>query len=129
MAKLTMQSIVKCGKNANKKVCNIVNVKGEVFSMIKEGYEFDDEVLEAAGIKKIVREEKVYCRAGGDGCDTREKPLPKESASVRQIISELNTIDTIEKECECTEYADDGNVCCCRENNFDNNEFVDEEEY
>lgn len=52
MGKLTMNYTFKKGKYANKTVGELTEIKGTIFSMIKEGYEFEDDVLAAAHIKK-----------------------------------------------------------------------------
>lgn len=92
---LSLDSTFKKGKYANKSVADLVGIKGQIFSMIKEGYVFDDEVLKAAHITKVIRDKKVYCRVG---CleplkDTRM--LLVETASMKQILSELNTLEAV----------------------------------
>ena len=57
--KLGMDDVVNVGKNDKITVSELVPVKGEIFNLIKKGFEFDDEVLEKAHIKKIVRDEKI----------------------------------------------------------------------
>lgn len=91
MKKLTLESVIKHGKEGETSISEMVNVKGKIFSLIKEGYEFDDEVLEAAHITKIIRNEHTYCMVR-DFNGEKSKPLPKDSVSIKQIISELNTI-------------------------------------
>lgn len=86
-----MNSTIKNGKNDEIKVSDLVNIKGKIFSLIKEGYCFDDEVLNAAHITKVIRDKKVFCCVGGI-TPTDDTKLPKETASTKQIISELNTI-------------------------------------
>lgn len=88
---LTMNSTIKNGKNDEIKVSDLVNIKGKIFSLIKDGYCFDDEVLNAAHITKTIRDNKVFCCVG-DIISTGNTNLPKETASTKQIISELNTI-------------------------------------
>lgn len=92
MAILTMESTVKSTKYGNKSVMELVDIKGVIFSMIKDGYQFDDEVLEAAHIKKEISNVRYYNRVGGDSQDKLGN-LPKETSSMKQILSELNTID------------------------------------
>ena len=53
MIKLTMRDTIENGKYANKTVEEITKISGAIFSMIKDGYEFDDEVLAAAHISKM----------------------------------------------------------------------------
>ena len=57
--KLGMDDVINVGKNNKITVSELVPVKGEIFNLIKKGFEFDDEVLEKAHIKKIVRDEKI----------------------------------------------------------------------
>lgn len=97
MEKLTMESTLKKGKYANKSIADLVKIEGEIFSMIKNGYEFDDEVLEAAHIKRNIRDVKVYCCVGGGKCGSMPLVLPKETASMKQILSDINTLDNIGK--------------------------------
>ena len=61
--------------------------------MIKEGYEFDDEVLKAARIRKIIRDEKIDFVVNTNKDNNRSSPLPKETTSLKQILAELNTLD------------------------------------
>ena len=42
MLKLTMRDTIENGKYANKTVEEITKISGAIFSMIKDGYEFDD---------------------------------------------------------------------------------------
>lgn len=93
MEKLTLESTFKNGKYAGKSVADLVNISGEIFSLIKEGYIFDDEVLAAAHIKKSVRNVESHCVIGGINADKSFKPLPMETASMKQILSEINTLD------------------------------------
>ena len=95
MEKLTMESTFKKGKYANKSVADLVKIEGAIFSMIKNGYEFDDEVLDAVPIKKSIRDVKVYCRIGGENCELMTSVLPKETASIKQILSDINILDKI----------------------------------
>lgn len=95
MEKLTMESTLKKGKYVDKRVADLVKIDGEIFSMIKNGYEFDDEVLEAAHIKRNVRDVKIYSRVGSGNCDPMHSALPKETASMKQILSDINTLDNI----------------------------------
>lgn len=95
MEKLTMESTIKKGKYSNKSVADLVKIEGEIFSMIKNGYEFDDEVLDAAHIKKSIRDVKVYHRVGGGNCEPMTSVLPKETATIKQILSDINVLDKI----------------------------------
>ena len=91
MKKLTMESTIKNGKKSDMKVSDLVNIKGKIFSLIKEGYYFDDEVLKAAHITKTIREKKAYSCVR-DITPTDHTKLPKETASMKQILFDINTI-------------------------------------
>ena len=93
MKKLTMNDHIKSGAFANKTVEEVTKIKGAIFSMIKDGYEFDDEVLKAARIRKIIRDEKIDFVVNTNKDNNRSNPLPKEAASLKQILAELNTLD------------------------------------
>ena len=93
MKKLTMNDHIKSGAFANKTVEEVTKLKGAIFSMIKEGYEFDDEVLKAARIRKIIRDEKIDFVVNTNKDNNRPNPLPKETTSLKQILAELSTLD------------------------------------
>ena len=93
MKKLTMNDHIKSGAFANKIVEEVTKIKGAIFSMIKEGYEFDDEVLKAARIRKINKKEKIDFVVNTNKDNNRSNPLPKETTSLKQILAELNTLD------------------------------------
>lgn len=92
MEKLTLKSTIKSSKYGDKSIEELIKIKGAIFSMIKDEYDFDDEVLEAAHIRKQNSNEKVYCRVGGS-TPTKTKKLPKDTQSIKQIIYELNMIE------------------------------------
>lgn len=87
-----MGSAIKIGTKGEKKVSELVNEKGCIFSLIKEGYMFDDEVLNAANITHIIRDvhfENVVFEKNTE----KNENLKKDSVSAKQIISELNSIN------------------------------------
>lgn len=91
MKTLTMNSTIKLGKNKDVKVSELVGIKGKIFSLIKDGYYFDEEVLSAANITHTIRDRKIYsCVRDKVLYDT--KKFPKDTMSTKQIIAELNTI-------------------------------------
>lgn len=100
MKTLTMESTIKLGRKASKKVSDLVEIEGKIFSLIKEGYCFDNEVLEAAHIKKYVRNvQTISCVRDNIPVDRvsensaiENAKLPKDTASLTQILSELNTL-------------------------------------
>ena len=95
MIKLTMRDTIENGKYANKTVEEITKISGAIFSMIKDGYEFDDEVLAAAHINKTIRDERVDFVVNIHKDNKCSKPLPVETASMKQILAEINTLDNI----------------------------------
>ena len=97
MSILTMDSTLKGGKYNKKTVSEIVGIKGAIFSLIKDGYQFDDDVLKEAHILKVIHNVKSYSRVGGDDCYKVAEPLKKDTESVKHIISELNKLDGGEK--------------------------------
>lgn len=92
---LSLDSTFKKGEYANKSVADLVGIKGQIFSMIKEGYVFDDEVLKAAHITKVIRDKKVYFRVACFEQPKDTMALPVETASMKQILSELNTLEAV----------------------------------
>ena len=93
MEKLTMGDTIENGAFANKTVEEVTKIKGAIFSMIKDGYEFDDEVLKAARIRKIIRDEKIDFVVNTNKGNKRFNPLPKDTASLNQILAELHTLN------------------------------------
>lgn len=94
MAILTMKSTVNSGKYGKKVVADLVNTKGVIISLIKEGYEFDDEVLNAAHITRQVSNVNEYYSVTKDKTCDHLKPLRKETTPIKQILSEINTLNT-----------------------------------
>lgn len=92
MNRLNMESTIKNKRGTEKKVFDLVKEKGKILSLIKEGYDFEDEVLSAAHIKRNIRDVKVSYVVGNKDNDEL-KPLQKDTTSARQIIYELNTIN------------------------------------
>ena len=95
MEKLTMNDTIKNGHYADKTVAEIAKISGAIFSMIKDGYEFDDEVLAAAHINRTTRDERVDFVVNLHKDSKCYKPLPVETASMKQILAEMNTLDNI----------------------------------
>lgn len=95
MKKLTMNDTIKNGKYIDKTVEEVTKIRGAIFSMIKDGYEFDDEVLKTAHISKTIRDERIDFVVNPHKDDNSSKPLPVETASMKQILAEINTLDNI----------------------------------
>ena len=90
-----MNDTIKNGKYIDKTVEEVTKIRGAIFSMIKDGYEFDDEVLKTAHISKTIRDERVDFVVNPHNDDNYSKPLPVETASMKQILAEINTLDNI----------------------------------
>jgi hypothetical protein len=90
---LTLNDSINVGKGKKKVlVSDIVNIKGEVFKYIKQGYLFDDEVLKLAHITKhvgpvTIKNEIVERKVN------KIKEYPKETESLKNILKSLNTIE------------------------------------
>lgn len=85
-----MESTINFANSGAKLVSELVNEKGKIFSLIKEGYEFEDEVLYAANIKRSIRDVK-FDNVVMDKNGEKDVALKKDTASARQIISEMNS--------------------------------------
>lgn len=120
MKKLNMESAIKIGTNAEKKISELVNEKGYILSLIKDGYIFDDEVLKSANITHTIRDEHFENVVIEKSVDKNQK-MRKDSASTKQIISELNSINN-------TSDTFNDNSAETYENQIDNITFEEDEE-
>ena len=94
--KLTLNDTINVGKNKKVLVSDLVGIKGEIFKYIKKGIWFDDEVLEKAGIKRIIREEKVETVFSDKKTKSENiKIYPKETESLKNVLKSINTLDNI----------------------------------
>lgn len=91
--KLSLNDTISLGKKRKISVSDLVNIKGEIFKYIKQGYIFDDEVLSKAGIKKTIRDEKVLTVVAGHNSEKDNKIYPKETENIRNVLKLLHTID------------------------------------
>jgi hypothetical protein len=97
--KLTLNDTINVGKNKKVLVSDLVGIKGEIFKYIKKGVWFDDEVLEKAGIKRIIREEKVETVFSDKKTKSENiKIYPKETESLKNVLKSINTLDNINNE-------------------------------
>lgn len=97
--KLTLNDTINVGKNKKVLVSDLVGIKGEIFKYIKKGVWFDDEVLEKAGIKRIIREEKVETVFFDKKTKSENiKIYPKETESLKNVLKSINTLDNIGNE-------------------------------
>ena len=90
--KFTLNDKINISKNRKVLVSELVGIQGEIFKYIKKGFDFDDEVLEKAGIKNTIRDEKVVTVLV-EHEKIKEKVLPKETESLKNILKSLNTLD------------------------------------
>ena len=94
--KLTLNDTINVGKNKKVLVSDLVGIKGEIFKYIKKGIWFDDEVLEKAGIKRTIREEKVETVFFDKKTKSENiKIYPKETESLKNVLKSINTLDNI----------------------------------
>lgn len=91
--KLSLTDKINVGKKQRILVSDIVSKKGELFKYIKRGYEFDDEVLEKAGVKKTIRNKRVINVVIDRDINESNKTYPKETESLRSVLKSLCTID------------------------------------
>lgn len=97
--KLTLNDTINVGKNKKVLVSDLVGIKGEIFKYIKKGIWFDDEVLEKAGIKRIIREEKVETVFSDKKTKSENiKIYPKETESLKNVLKSINTLDDIDND-------------------------------
>lgn len=87
---LDYESIIPYGKNKGKHVKDIISDKKEIFSMLKSGFYFSDEVLKLAHIRKVIRDVKYANEVVEHKKDT--KIYIKDTDSLSKIIRELETI-------------------------------------
>lgn len=90
-----MDSTIKYGRNPKKAIKDLVNIKGKIFSLIKDGYEFADDVLEAAHITKTVQNTEFLCSVRKNINNDKNSCLKKDTRSTRQIISDLSAVNRV----------------------------------
>ena len=97
--KLTLNDTINVGRNKKVLVSDLVGIKGEIFKYIKKGIWFDDEVLEKAGIKRTIREEKIDTVFFDEKTKLKNiKIYPKETESLKNVLKSINTLDNIGNE-------------------------------
>ena len=107
--RLKLTDKITIGKKQKIAVSEIVNVKGEIFRLIKEGYEFDDEVLEKARIKKTVSNIRVTSEIVRPK-KTDNKVYPKETESIKTILKSINTLEDVSSNTDSFEEGENINV-------------------
>ena len=117
-AKLGMKDVIDAGRGKEYEVSELTGVSGEIFRLIKKGYQFDDEVLKAAHISKSIRDVRVENVIVEHEAE-KGRTYVKEKESVRNIIRQLNTLDSQTEETYDTERQD---------GSTDNNSITDEDD-
>lgn len=102
---LTMSDTINVGKNKKVLVSDLVEIKGEIFNLLKKGFRFDEEVLKEAHITKTIRDVKIN-NCAIEHKAPKDKEYEKETESLNSIIKSLNTIDKIQ---ETDNYAENEN--------------------
>lgn len=69
------------------------NARKNIMNYLKNGVYFDDEVINAVGIKKIVHEATVTNVIVDRKPVEKQKALPKDRAKLSTILKDLHTID------------------------------------
>ena len=89
---LSLNSIINGGK-FNKQTVNKVlkNNKRDIFSLIKEGFSFDNEVLQMAGIKKNIKNKTIKNEIVEHEKDTKVYEI--DTTPLHKILKEISTID------------------------------------
>lgn len=106
MCKLGLNDKINIGKNKKVFVSEIATDKATIFKYIKKGYSFDDEVLQTAGIKKTISNKKTY-NVIVEHIDAEKKTFPKETASLKEILMSLHTIESQSN--DSSDYEQDDN--------------------
>jgi hypothetical protein len=91
--KLTLNDTINIGKNKKVLVSELVNVKGEIFKYIKKGFNFDDDVLKAAKITKIISNER-FTNVIVEHEKQKEKIYQKDTETLKNVLKSLHTVDS-----------------------------------
>ena len=98
----SINDTINLGKKQKVAVSDLVKKKEEIFKLIKNGYQFDDEVLKEAHIIKIKRDEKITNSFANHDSEVKVH-LEKDSESLKSILKSLNTLDNQTEETYNTE--------------------------
>lgn len=74
------------------------NGNKDIFKLIKRGYMFDDDVLAAANITKVIRDERAYWEITTRKPEKERKELKKDTASYEEIMESISYIEVEEEE-------------------------------
>ena len=95
--KFKLKSRALIGEYKKRLIKDIVEDKNkkEIFNFIKEGYDVDDEVLEAIGIKKYIGEKKAKCVFVDHIKD--DVKYEKEEVPIKKVLGEISTLENDEE--------------------------------
>lgn len=86
---LKLNDIIKKGRFKNKSISDIItNNRKDIITLIKEGYEFDDEVLNAAKYKRYIKN-KNYISEIVKHTQKETKSYQKDINDVDKILEEI----------------------------------------
>lgn len=92
---LNLDDIISKGQFKNLTVNEVIERdRHNIIDLCKQGFDFSDEVFEKARFKKIIRDVKVT-NVLVDRPQIKEKPLPKDTKSLKEILKSIATIDNI----------------------------------
>jgi len=99
MDELHLDSVIEAsGKYKGMTVQEVIDKKkSAVFQLIKKGLIFDDEVLKVCNITKTIRDRKAI-NVIVDHDKPAVKKLAKDTASLKDILKEINTLEYYEDE-------------------------------
>ena len=92
--KLNLESIIETGRHKGKTVSQIIETdKKIIFDLLKNGYNFEEEVFEKARIKHFIRDEKIIQEIV-DRSDIKDtKIYPKDTDNLRKIMESILTLN------------------------------------
>ena len=102
---LTMNDTINIGKNKKVTVSDLVPIKGKIFNLIKNGVQFDDEVLKESHITKTIRDVKVENVFVSHSPE--KKKYTKETESLKNILKSINTLESQNSETNKEEITPD----------------------
>lgn len=88
---LHYDSVIESEDKYNGKLVSELIGKGSIFQMLKKGYRFDDEVLEAAHITHKIRDEKTEIIISDHAKQT--KTYEKDTAPLKEILKQIETLE------------------------------------
>lgn len=86
-----MDDVIPCGVYKGKTVKEMVG-KHKIIKLLSDGFNFTDDVIDAAHIKKTVREEKAWLQVR-EVAESNSRIYAKDTASLKQVLNDINTIE------------------------------------